>query len=154
MYFLSNLQCTNCTVICDQIGNKSLVLLNASILREYRKNSSLRSACQARRQHSATGGGRGGGRKQILGGTKTSILRIREYGPKHKGLQSRNSTKSGVKPQKKVFISKYARIFTKSVVKTRKKKLLISKNARISTNFEVKPQKKLRKNSSCSRILG
>ena len=35
---LSYLQCTNCTVVCDHIANKSssFVLLNASILRKYR----------------------------------------------------------------------------------------------------------------------
>ena len=81
MYLLSNLQCTKYTVICDQIGNKSFVVPNASILEEYRKNPSLRSASQARRQDSVTEG-----HKQIWVGTKTLILRIRECGPKNKGL--------------------------------------------------------------------
>ena len=56
MYLLSFLQSTNYTVICDQIRNKSFVLLNTSIMGEYRKNPSLRSASQARRQDSVTGG--------------------------------------------------------------------------------------------------
>ena len=40
------LQCTNCTLVCDQIENKSssFVLLNASILRKYRGKPSLRFA--------------------------------------------------------------------------------------------------------------
>ena len=79
--------CPSCwarTVVYDQIANKSFVLQNASILGEYREKSSLRSASQARRQDSETGGGH----KQIRGGggTKTLMLRIRECGPKNKGL--------------------------------------------------------------------
>ena len=56
MYLLSFLHCTKYTVVCDQIANKSFVLLNASILREYRKKPSLQSASHVRRQDSVTGG--------------------------------------------------------------------------------------------------
>ena len=40
------LQCTNCTLVCDQIENKSssFVFLNASILGKYREKPSLRFA--------------------------------------------------------------------------------------------------------------
>ena len=62
MYLLSFLNCAKHTVVCDQIANKSFVLLNASILREYREKPSLRSASHARHQDSVTGG-----HKQILG---------------------------------------------------------------------------------------
>ena len=51
---------------------------------------------QARRQDSETGR-----HKQILGGTKTSILRIRECGPKNIGLHSEFSQILGVKTKKK-----------------------------------------------------
>ena len=44
MLLLSNLQSTNYTLVWDQIANKSFVLLNASILEEYREKPSLRSA--------------------------------------------------------------------------------------------------------------
>ena len=67
---------------------------------------------------------------------------------------SQNSTKSGVKSKKKsssqkigecprivVFISKNARIFTKSEVNT-KKKVFIPKYTRFFMNSGVKPQKK------------
>ena len=95
------------TVACNQIANKSFVLLNTSIFGEYRKKPPLRSASHARRQDSMTGGGGGGGggnkNKIFRGGTKSLIFRIRECGPK-----------------KKVFISKYARIFTNSGVNTKK----------------------------------
>ena len=57
MYLLSFLQCTKYTVVCDQIANQSFVLRKASILGQYRKNFSLRSASHARRQKSVTGGG-------------------------------------------------------------------------------------------------
>ena len=43
MLLLSNLQCTNYTVVCDQIADKSLKL-NANIYAEYREKPSLRSA--------------------------------------------------------------------------------------------------------------
>ena len=92
MYLLSFLQCAKYTVVCDQIANKSFALLNASLLGEYRKKPSLRSPSHARRQDSMAWGG----------GTKNLILRIREGGPK------------------KVFISKYTRIFTNSGVKAKK----------------------------------
>ena len=59
MYLLSFLQCAKYTVVCDQIVNKPFVTLNASILGEYRKKPSLRSASHARRQDSMTGGGEG-----------------------------------------------------------------------------------------------
>ena len=55
MYLLSFLQCVKYTMDCDQIANKLFVLLNASILGEYHKKPSLRSASQARRQDSVTG---------------------------------------------------------------------------------------------------
>ena len=61
MYLLSFLQCAKYTLVCDQIGNKSFVLVNASILGEYREKPSLRSASQAGRQDRVTGGGGGGG---------------------------------------------------------------------------------------------
>ena len=63
MYLLSFLQCAKYTVVCDQIANKSFVLLNASIFGEYHEKPSLQSASHARRQDSVTGG-----HKQILGG--------------------------------------------------------------------------------------
>ena len=66
MYLLSCLQSTNYTVICDQIANKSYVIINSSILREYREKPSLRSASHDRRQNSVTGGGH----KQIWGAQK------------------------------------------------------------------------------------
>ena len=44
MLLLSNLRWTNYTVVCDQIANKSFILLNASILRKYRKKPSSKSA--------------------------------------------------------------------------------------------------------------
>ena len=53
---MSFLQGAKYTVVCDQIANRSFVLLNASILGKYREKSSLRSASQARRQDSAIGG--------------------------------------------------------------------------------------------------
>ena len=42
-------------MVCDQIANKSFVLLNASNLGEYREKRSLRFASHARRQNSVTG---------------------------------------------------------------------------------------------------
>ena len=102
MYLLS-LQSTKYTVVCDQIAHKSFVLLNANILGKYRKKPSLQSARHARRQDGVTVRER---HKQILGGHK-----------KFNTLNPRVWTK------KKVFISKYARIFTNSVVKPQKKGL-------------------------------
>ena len=49
MYVLSFLQCAKYTVVCNQIANKSFVLLNANILGVYRKKPSSRSASHARR---------------------------------------------------------------------------------------------------------
>ena len=62
-------------VVCDQIANKSFVLLNASILGEYSEKPSLRSASYAWRQDSVTGGGI----NKIFGGHKkfnTSYPRV------------------------------------------------------------------------------
>ena len=70
--------CSARTVVCDQIANKSFVLLNASILGEYRKKSSLRSASQSQRQDSVTRGGGRGGINKFGGGPKTLTLRIQE----------------------------------------------------------------------------
>ena len=56
MYLLSFLQRAKYTVVCDQIANKSFVLLNASIMGKYREKPSLRSASHARRQDSVIGG--------------------------------------------------------------------------------------------------
>ena len=104
MYLLSFLQYAKYTVVCNQIANKSFVLPNASIFGEYHKKPPLRSASHARRQDSVTGGEGGGNKNKIFrGGTKSLILRIRECGPKNK-----------------VFILKYARIFTNSGVNTKK----------------------------------
>ena len=69
MYLLTFLQCAKYTVVCDQIANKSFVLLDASILGEYREKPSVRSASHARLQNSVTAG-----HKQIWGGTKSLIL--------------------------------------------------------------------------------
>ena len=75
---MSFLQCAKYTVVYNQIANESFVLLNASILGEYREIPSLRSASHAQRQDSVIGG-----HKQIFwGGTKSLILQIRECGPK------------------------------------------------------------------------
>ena len=52
-------------MVCDQIANKSFVVLNASILGKYRKKTSLRSASQAQRQNSVTGR-----HEQVLEGLK------------------------------------------------------------------------------------
>ena len=104
-YLLSFLHCAKyTTVVCDQIANKSFVLLNASILGEYRKKPSLQSASHARRQERVTGGG--GGHKQTLGG--------------HKKL---NTSNPRVWIKKKVLISKNAQIFTNYGVKPQKKGL-------------------------------
>ena len=121
LFFLQSAKHTR-TVVCDQIANKSLVLLNASILGEYREKPSLRSASHARHQDSVTEGG---------------------INKKFNNSNPRMWTK------KKVFISKYARIFTISGVNT--KKLFISKNARIFTNFGGKPQKKGLYNKICKK---
>ena len=43
-------------MVCDQIANKSFVLLNASILGKYREKPSLRSASHAWRKESVAGG--------------------------------------------------------------------------------------------------
>ena len=128
MYLLFFSQCTNYTVVCDQIANKSFVLLNASILGEYRKKTSLRSASQARRQNSVTGS-----INKFWRGSKY-ISNPRVWTKKQSFL-SRNSTKTGVDCKKGL-------------------QLFISKYARISTNSRVKPQKNLGpKGSSYSQIL-
>ena len=103
MYLLSFLQCTKCTVVCDQIANQSFVLRKASILGQYRKKFSLRSASHARRQNSVTGGGGGRGISKFFLG----------------GHENFNTSNPRVWTKKKVFISKYARIFTNSGVKTK-----------------------------------
>ena len=97
MHLLSFLQCTNYTVVCDQIANKWFVLLNASILGEYRKKMSLRSASQARRHNSVTGSIN----KFWRGSKYTSNLRV---WTKKQSFSSQNSSKTGVAP-KKVFNS-------------------------------------------------
>ena len=112
MYLLSFLQCTNYTVVCDQIAKKSFVVLNASILGKYRKKTSLRSASQVRCQNSVTGSIN----KFWRGSKYTSNPRV---WTKKQSFSSQNSTKTGVDP-KKVFISKYAWIFTNSGVKPQK----------------------------------
>ena len=111
MYILSFLQCSNYIVVCDQIANKSFVQLNASILGEYREKPSLQSASHAGRQDSVSGGE--GGHKQIFGG--------------HKRF---NTSNPRAWTKKKLFISKYARIFTNSGVKPQKKRIFITKSAK------------------------
>ena len=115
---LSFLQCAKYIVVCDQIANKSFVLLNASILGEYREKSSLRSASHAGRQDSVTGG------------AKTN------FGGGHKKF---NTSNPRVWTKKKVFISKYAWIFTNSGVKPQKKNLYhkICKKQFLLTNSGV-----------------
>ena len=56
MCLLSFLQCAKYIVVCDQIAKKSFVLLDASILEEYREKPSLRSTSHAWRQDSRTRG--------------------------------------------------------------------------------------------------
>ena len=87
MYLLSFLRYAKYIVVCDQIANKSFVLLNASILGEYREKPSLRSASHTGRQDSVNWGW--GGHKQIWGSKKSLILEVRECGPK-KRSSSRN----------------------------------------------------------------
>ena len=94
MYLLSFLQCWNYTLVCDQIDNKSFVLLNASILGKYRKKPSLRSASQIRRQDSVTGG-----HEQSLGRGHKIYFESESVDKKQRS-SSRNSTKSGVDQKK------------------------------------------------------
>ena len=141
MYLLSFLLCAKYTTVCDQIANKSFVILNASISAAYREKPFLRSASHARRQDSVTGGR---GHKQIFrgGGTNSLILRIREYGPKKKGLHLElcaDFHEFWGEEKKKVFISKNAQIFTNSGVKPQKKSLYykICKKQFLLTNSGV-----------------
>ena len=112
LLYLLSLFTKNYTVVCDQIANKLFVLLNASISGKYCEKPSWRSASHARRQDSVTGG-----HEQILEEAQ-NILRIRERGPKTKFFITKFH--EIWVDQKKVFISKYARIFTNSGVKTKK----------------------------------
>ena len=103
-------------------------------------NSNNATDNQARLQDSVIGEGGGGGHKQIFGQQKNfNTPRIRECGLKNEGLHRNFPRILGRRPKKKVFTSKIARISTNFGVKLQKKGIL--------------PQK-LRKNSSCSRILG
>ena len=97
MHLLS-LQCTNYTAVCDQIDNKSFVLLNASILGKYREKPSLRSTIHAWRQDSVTGGGH----KQIL-----------EEAQKLEYFESER-----VDQKTKVFIAKFHKIWGKDQQKS------------------------------------
>ena len=78
-----------------------------------------------------------GGQKQILGGTKTSELRIRECRPKTQRSSSRIFTKPGVKTKRKSS-SHYKREFRRILGKATKKGLY---------------RKICKKNCSCLRIL-
>ena len=118
MNLLSFWQCTNYTVVCNQIANKSFVLLNASIVGEYCEKPSLRSASKAWRQDGVIGEDI----NKLLGGHKNFNTSNPRVWTKKQRSSSRNAMTFGVKTKKKVFISKYARIFTNFGVKTRTKK--------------------------------
>ena len=145
IYFALNwcIYCPSCsarttyTVVCDQIANKSFVLLNASVLGEYREKTSLRSASQAQRQDSVTGGGGGINKLGEHKNFNTSNPRVRT---KKQWFSSQNSAKSGVKTKKRSS-SRNMRGFL-LILGWREKKLFNSKTSRVSTNSGVKLQKK------------
>ena len=94
-----------------------------------------------------------GGHKQILGVHKNfNTLNPRVWTKKQRSL-SRNSTKSGVKTKKKVFISKYARIFTNSGVKTSKKNPLYLKKCANFHEFRSETTKKGLYHKICEKTV-
>ena len=107
MYLLSFLQCAKYIVVCDQIANKSFVVLNASILGKYREKPSLRSASHAERQDSVTGG-------------------IKKFG----GHKKFNTSNPRVWTKKKVFISKKCANFHEFPGETTKKRICITTSAK------------------------
>ena len=96
MHLLSFLQSTNYTVVCDQIANKSFVLLNASIL----GNIAKKRLCDLQFGPGASIAWLGG-HKQILGGHKNFNTSNPRMWTKKQMFSSRNSTKSWVKTKKR-----------------------------------------------------